>query len=146
MSTVRKLLQDVSQSLISIHPGATVFTALEVMNDHDIGALLVIAGNQLVGILTERDHARKVALRGRVPRSTFVDEIMTQVEDVHSVTPFTSLEECLAKMDNYKVRHLPVIEEGDVVGIISIRDVVHGIVKQQIFLLEQFENYMSGST
>lgn len=147
MSTVRSLLKTIGQKeVLSIEPRAGVLDAIRKMRDHKIGALLVMEKGDFQGIVTERDYAWKVELDGRSAHETPVREIMTPASYVHTVTPFTTLEECLALMNSYHIRHLPVVENGKVVGIISIRDVVQGIVEHQIFLLQQFQGYISGRT
>lgn len=146
MSTVRTLLDKIKQGgVYSIPPDAPVMKALELMAEKQIGALLVMDGEECVGIFTERDYARKGEVQGRSAGKTAVRALMTP-EPIHSVSSFTQLEECLATMDNYKIRHLPVREDGKIVGMISIRDVVHGIVEHQIFLEQQFRSYITGQT
>lgn len=147
MSTVRSLLDDIKQSgVFNIAPDSTVFDAIKSMQDNEVGALLVMEGDEFVGIVTERDYTWKVELEERTAKNTLVNQIMTpDSAEFSKVSPFTSLEECLALMDEHKIRHLPVMEDGKVVGIISIRDVVHGFVLHQTFLAQQFLEWMSGS-
>jgi CBS domain-containing protein len=127
----------------SISRDASVYQALELMEDKNIGAVLVMDGDSLVGILSERDYARKVDLKGRSGQNTAVDEIMTR--RVVYVYPEQTAEECMALMTDKRVRHLPVIENDDVVGVISIGDVVKAIISEQEFLIEQLEHYITGS-
>lgn len=143
MTTVRQLLQAKEGVLWSVSPDTTVYDALKLMADKNIGALLVLEGSALVGIFSERDYARKVILKGKTSKETFVKEIMTP--DVLYVRPNQSIEECMALMTNKRVRHLPVLEENKVLGVISIGDVVKAIISEQEFTIHQLENYITGS-
>lgn len=143
MTTVRQLLQAKEGALWSVSPDTTVYDALKLMADKNIGALLVLEGSALVGIFSERDYARKVILKGKTSKETFVKEIMTP--DVLYVRPNQSIEECMALMTNKRVRHLPVLEENKVLGVISIGDVVKAIISEQEFTIHQLENYITGS-
>jgi CBS domain-containing protein len=144
MKTVRQLLEGKGDNVWSIHPDATVYEALTLMADKNIGAVLVIdERDNLVGILSERDYARKVILRGRLSRDTLVHEIMT--ERVVYVRPDQSIEDCMALMTDKRIRHLPVVDEGQVSGVISIGDVVKAIISEQEFVIEQLENYITGT-
>ena len=142
MQTVRDLLQAKGRAAWSIGPQSTVYDALQLMADKDVGALLVLDDGRLVGVFSERDYARKIILKGRSSRETAVREIMT--ERVISVRPEQTIAECMALMTNHRIRHLPVLEAGQVSGIISIGDVVKAIITQQEFTIEQLENYISG--
>jgi CBS domain-containing protein len=121
------------KELLSIPPDAAVIQALDAMREAKVGALLVMEGEKLVGIVTERDYAWKVELESKKAATTKVAEIMTPVEKVISVNTFTSLEDCLNRMDENHIRHLPVIDKGVLLGMISSRDVMGGIVRSQIF-------------
>jgi CBS domain-containing protein len=143
MNTVRQLLQTKGPAAWSIGPEATVYDALNLMAEKDVGALLVLDGGQLVGVISERDYARKVVLRGKASRETPVREIMT--ERVVYVRPDQTLEDCMALMTNKRVRHLPVLEGDRLLGVISIGDVVKAIISEQEFMIEQLENYITGS-
>lgn len=124
--------------VISIGPDDTVLTALEVMAKHNIGAVVVLdAGGSLAGILSERDYARKVELRGGTARSTRVSEIMTA--EVVTVAPATSIAECNALMHRHRVRHLPVVEQGRVVGVLSSRDVLDEVVAEEAKQIQELE-------
>lgn len=142
MKTVSQLLQQKGYNIWSIAPDATVYDALELMADKNIGAVLVMDGENLVGILSERDYARKVILKARFSRDTLVREIMT--EKVVCVRPDQSVEECMALMTAKRIRHLPVTEGSKVIGVISIGDAVKAVISEQEFIIEQLENYISG--
>lgn len=128
--------------LWSITPEATVFEALEVMAQKDIGALVVVKDDKLVGIFSERDYARKVILKGLSSKTTTVGELMTK--DVYTVSPETTFQECLAVTTENHFRHLPVMENGKLVGIITIGDIVKVIITDQQNLIDQMENYIEG--
>ena len=143
MKTVRELLRNKGYHVWSIGPDATVYEALTLMAGKDVGALLVLDNaGQLVGILSERDYARKIVLKGKTSRETPVREIMT--EKVVWVRPDQTIEECMALMTNKRIRHLPVQEEGRLLGVISIGDVVKDIISEQEFVIAQLENYITG--
>jgi CBS domain-containing protein len=124
-------------------PDAMVYDALKLMAEKNIGAVLVMDANRIVGILSERDYARKVILHGKSSKDTPVQEIMTQ--RVVYVRPEQTAEECMALMTDKRVRHLPVLEDDQVVGVISIGDVVKNIISEQEFIIEQLERYISGT-
>ncbi|MBI2502375.1 MAG: CBS domain-containing protein [Candidatus Latescibacteria bacterium] len=142
MSTVRELLQGKGGQIWSIAPNASVYRALELMAEKNIGALLVMEAGKLVGIITERDYARKVILQGRSSRTTAVDELMTPL--VYYVGPDHTVEECMALMTTKRVRHLPAMEKGEVVGIVSIGDVVKSIITEQASTIRHLEQYITG--
>jgi CBS domain-containing protein len=132
-----------TSALWSIAPEATVFEAIKLMADKNIGSLLVLAGGKLAGVFTERDYTRKIALQGKHSKETRVAEIMTGA--VVTVTPDDSVEECMRLMTNHRVRHLPVVEGANVVGIVSIGDLVNWTISTQNAHIEQMEQYISGS-
>lgn len=140
MKTVRQLLQGKSRGLCTIGPGASVLDALKLMADQNIGALLVVENDQLVGIVSERDYARKVILLGRSSHDTPVREIMTG--RAICVQPGNSVEECMALMTDKRVRHLPVIENEKLLGVLSIGDLVKETISEQRFMIEQLESYI----
>lgn len=143
MKTLKQILAEKSRPLALVAPGDTVFHALTVMAEHDVGALLVLDGEQLVGIFSERDYARKIALLGRNSRNTPVREIMS--DRVAYVSPTTSLDECRALMTERHFRHLPVLnDDGSVAGMISIGDLVKETISTQRFIIEELERYISG--
>ena len=140
--TLRQLLQSKGGAAWSVPSTSTVFDALQSMAEKNVGALLVIDNEKLVGIISERDYARKVALRGKSSKETPVKEIMT--EKVVYVRPDESIEECMAVMTEKHIRHLPVIDAGVLIGVISIGDVVRAVIAEQKFIIAQLENYISG--
>ncbi|GIW30441.1 MAG: inosine-5-monophosphate dehydrogenase [Meiothermus sp.] len=142
-STVRQLLLAKGNTVYAIPPEATVFEALERMAAYDVGALMVMKGDQLVGIFSERDYARKIILMGRISKETRVEEVMTS--DLITVTPEATMADCMNLMTSHRIRHLPVLEEGRLVGVISIGDVVKAIMTQQEFMIAELESYITGS-
>ena len=141
--TVRQLLQSKGHDVHSLEPRATVYEALRMMADQNVGALLVREGERLVGIFSERDYARKVILRGKSSRETPVEDVMTS--DVISVTPDQTLGDCMELMTDKRIRHLPVMEDGRLIGVISIGDVVKAVISEQEFLIEQLQSYITGA-
>ena len=143
MKTLKQLLADKQRQLAVVTPKDTVFHALSVMASHDVGALMVMEGEQLVGIFSERDYARKIILQGKSSKETLVSEIMS--DKVAYVTPDTSLDECMALMTEKHFRHLPVLDDDNhVLGIISIGDLVKETISSQQFLIAELEKYISG--
>lgn len=140
--TVSHLLASKGKAIWAIHPDETVFTALQFLAEKNVGALVVMDGEHLVGILSERDYARKVMLRGKSSMDTPVREIMTT--KVITVLPSHTLGACMEQMTHHRIRHLPVVENGEVIGLISIGDLVKAMLQQQEFFLEQLENYIIG--
>ena len=143
MTTVREMLRNKGHEVWSIGCDVPVYDALQLMAEKNIGAVLVMDGDRLGGILSERDYARKVTLQGKSARDTSVGEIMT--ERVVYVSPEQNTEECMALMTDKRVRHLPVLEDDQVVGVISIGDVVKAIISHQEFMIEQLERYITGT-
>lgn len=143
MLMVGHLLEDKGRQVWSVQVDSTVFEALRVMAHKDIGALLILDGESVVGILSERDYARKIALEGRASRYTPVTDIMSR--QVLSVSPRHTVHECMALMTAHKVRHLPVLEHGRVLGMISIGDLVKSIIAEQEFVIEQMTHYIAGT-
>jgi CBS domain-containing protein len=141
MLIVRQLLEQKGYDVWSVSPEITVYEALELMADKDIGAVLVFDGDELVGIFSERDYARKVALAGKSSRKMQVQEAMTG--RVFGVRPDHSVEGCMGLMTDKHVRHLPVLENGRVIGVISIGDVVKGIITEQANTIHHLENYIT---
>lgn len=142
MSTVRDMIRKKGREVFSISPDATVFDALKLMSEDNSGALMVIQAGKVEGILSERDCIRKVDLMGRTSRETKVSEIMTS--KVIYVEADQPLEECMALMIDKGIRHLPVFEKGELIGIISVRDVLKEVVDVQKFLISQLEHYITG--
>jgi CBS domain-containing protein len=139
---ISSILFHKTSSLWTVAPEATVFEAIKLMAEKNIGALLVMSGGKLTGIFTERDYTRKVALHGKSSRHTQVWEILPK--EFVSVTTDDSVEECMRLMTESRVRHLPVLEGANVVGIISIGDLVNWIISAQNFAIEQMEQYIAG--
>ena len=143
MKTLRQLLADKQQTLTVVSPKDTVLHALKLMADHNIGAVLVLDGEQLVGLLSERDYARKVVLQGKTSKDASVQDIMS--DKVLYVGLDRSIAECMAIMSEKRFRHLPVLDEAQqVVGIVSIGDLVKETICEQQFIIDQLENYING--
>lgn len=143
MKTVSQLLQAKGHDIFSVPPHATVERALRLMAENNVGALLVLEGSELRGIFSERDYARKVFLKGRSSRDTPVRDIMTT--RVYYIELNRTIEDCMALMTDKRIRHLPVFDGDTLVGVISIGDVVKAIISEQEFLIEQMENYITGT-
>ena len=141
MTTVQRLLQNKGHTVWSISPDVSVFEAVQLMADKRVGALMVVDRNELVGVISERDYAREIVLKDRVSRDTPVSAIMTQ--RVLYVRPQQTLEECMALMTEKHLRHLPVLDNGRLVGVVSMRDVVKDLIAEKEFLIEQMENYIT---
>ena len=142
MQTVEGILSKKGSAVRSVAPDDTVLHALGVMAEHDIGGVVVLDGEKLVGILTERDYARRVVLLGRASRDVPVSEIMTS--HVCCVSPDRTVDECMALMTDKRIRHLPVLDHKKVVGLISIGDVVKATIAEQEFEIAQLNSYISG--
>jgi CBS domain-containing protein len=142
MKTVRHVLDEKGREIWSIRPADSVYSAIELMANKAVGALLVMEGDSLEGIVSERDYARKVILQGRSSRETTVEEIMTP--RVICIGPESSVEDAMALMTEKRVRHLPVVVEGRVDGVISIGDVVRGVISEREFQIELLEKYIQG--
>lgn len=142
MKTVDNLLKKKGSQIWAIGPDASIYEAVSMMAEKGIGALLVMEGEQLNGIISERDYARKVILAGKSSRQTPVREIMTTA--VLCAKLEQSVEQCLALMTDKRIRHLPVADAGKVVGLVSIGDLVKEIIAEQQFIIEQLEHYIAG--
>ena len=141
MKPVSELLRSRNTTLWHVKPEDTVFDALKVLAEHEVGALMVMERGRLVGILSERDYTRKVALQGRNSKETTVAEIMTR--DVVVVTPQTRTRDCMALMSQRKIRHLPVVDGGSVLGMISIRDILDDIIADHELTIAQLQSYIA---
>lgn len=141
MKRVREILNDKGAQVWSIAPDRTVFDALKLMGEKEIGALTVVDANTLVGIISERDYARKVILKGKTSRETLIHEIMSR--GVISATPDQTVQECLSIMTERRIRHLPVLAAGQLVGIVSIGDLVKALIAEQQFMIAQLESYIT---
>ena len=136
-TTIRHMLQVKGHDLWSVSPDTSVFDALRMMSDKDVGALIIIKGDQMVGIMSERDYARKVVLLGKTSRDTKVSEIMST--NVYTIHPDQTVEEAMEIMNNKHIRHLPVVEGGKILGLISIGDVVKAIIYKQREAIKDLE-------
>jgi len=143
MINIRHILQEKGNEIWSVTPQTSVLNALKLMADKNIGALVVLEGDKLVGIFSERDYARKVILKGKASKDTAVQEIMTSV--IVTVRPSHTVEECMELMTDKRVRHLPVIEEDRLLGVISIGDVVKALISDKEFMIKQLEHYITGT-
>ncbi|MBX0331913.1 CBS domain-containing protein [Pontibacter sp. HSC-14F20] len=142
MGTVRHILQKKGNRVISISPESTVYSALETMVAQNVGALIVMDQGKFSGIFTERDYARKVILKGKASRDTLVREIMSAHPVV--VTPDTTIDQCMALMTEKYIRHLPVMENQQLVGLVSIGDIVKCMIDEQKCIIEDLEHYITG--
>jgi CBS domain-containing protein len=142
MTTVRRILDQKGHQVWFVHPDDTVYDAIKMMADKNVGALVVLDGSKMVGIVTERDYARNVFLKGRASPQTPVSEIMER--NVVCVEPDKSIEECMAIMSAKRVRHLPVINDGELLGIVSIGDLVKSIIGDREFAIEQLDITSAG--
>jgi CBS domain-containing protein len=142
MKTVAELLRAKPARVVKVRPEQSVLEAIKILASEDVGAAIVMTGERLAGIMSERDYTRKVILQGRSSSSTRVEEIMTA--NVVCVSPRTKARECMALMTEKQIRHLPVVDDGRVVGMVSIRDIVSDIIADQDFTIEQLEHYISG--
>jgi CBS domain-containing protein len=140
--TISAILREKGAAIHSIGPNATVYEAIQTMADRNIGALLVMEGDRLLGIVSERDYTRKIALKGKQSKQTPVSEIM--FSPVISATEESSVEECMRLMTEHRIRHLPILEMGKVVGVVSIGDLINWIIKTQREALNSLEDYISG--
>ena len=141
MGKVRNIIQTKGNSVFSVSSNITVYNALELMLEKSIGALLIVDNGKFVGIFTERDYARKLILKGKSSKETLIREVMT--EHPITVTLDNSIEECMKIMSDKKIRHLPVMENEKLVGIISVGDVVKFIIEEQKFIIENLEQYIT---
>ena len=140
--TIGAILSKKGTDVYSIAPGATVFEAIEMMDAKNVGALLVLEGEKVVGIISERDYTRKVALKGKSSRQTPVKEILSS--SVITASPAHTIEDCMRLMTENRVRHLPILDSDKVAGIVSIGDLVNWIISAQSVAIDQLENYISG--
>jgi CBS domain-containing protein len=142
MKLVKQLLEVKGHDVLSIGPDASVLDAVKLMAEKGVGALTVMEGTRMVGVVTERDYARKIILKGRSSDTTTVGEVMTS--EVITTSGSGSVEQCMNVMTNSRIRHLPVVDDGVVTGIISIGDLVKAVIADQKEEIEQLEHYISG--
>jgi CBS domain-containing protein len=140
MKPVSELLKTMPARAHTISPDKSVFEALQLLAQHEVGALVVMEGGKMVGVVSERDYTRKIALQGKSSKDTRVAEIMTT--NVFTVTPSTRTRECMALMSQRRIRHLPVVEGDTVLGMISIRDLMDDIIRDHEATIEQLQNYI----
>ncbi|MEP7238811.1 MAG: CBS domain-containing protein [Ferruginibacter sp.] len=143
MATVKNILDTKGNAIFTIDPGTTVYHALELMVEKNVSALLVMENDKLAGIFTERDYARKVVLKGKSSRETAIGDIMTS--NLITVNSASSIDECMELMTGKYIRHLPVVDDEKLSGIISIGDVVRTIIKEQKSIIGHMEQYIAGS-
>jgi CBS domain-containing protein len=141
--TITWILKNKSGAIWSIAPDATVYDALALMAEKEVGALLVLSAGMLVGIISERDYARKIILQGRGSRDTTVQEIMTGT--MFTVTPEDTIDECMRVVTRHHVRHLPVLDQGKLVGLISIGDLVNAIISEQARTIDHLHTYIGAN-
>jgi CBS domain-containing protein len=141
--TITWILKNKSGAIWSIAPDATVYDALALLAEKEVGALLVLSAGKLVGIISERDYARKIILQGRGSRDTTVQEIMTGT--MFTVTPADTVEECMRIVTHHHVRHLPVLDQGKLVGLISIGDLVNAIISEQARTIDHLHTYIGAN-
>lgn len=143
MTTVRNILQTKGAEVWSVEPETPVMNALRIMDEKNIGALVVARGGSVLGILSERDYARKLVLKGKATSDATVQDLMTPT--VITVTPSQSMDRCMELMTSKRIRHLPVVENEKLIGLISIGDVVKAVISEKEFLIKQLENYITGA-
>lgn len=141
--TITWILRNKSGRVFSIAPDATVYDALTLMAEKEVGALMVLSVGKLVGIISERDYARKIILQGRSSRETTVQEIMTG--DMFTVTPDDTIDECMRIVTHHHIRHLPVLDQGKLVGVISIGDLVNAIIVEQARMIDHLHTYIGAN-
>ncbi len=142
MIKVKRILKEKGSEIFSVSPDTLVFDALKLMAEKDVGALLVMDNDKMIGLFSERDYARKVILRGKSSKKSFVSEFMTK--RIYYCSPESTSRECLALMTEKRARHLPVLDEGNLVGMISIGDVVNKIILDQKHTIKHLEDYITG--
>ena len=142
MQTIKAFLHSSPRAICSVQPNQTVWEALHVLAENNIGALLVMEGTQMVGIFSERDYARRVELKDRLTRETRVRDVMTS--EFITISPDQKMHECMQIMTDNRIRHLPVMKDGQVLGMVSIGDVLLVMISEQKQLIEQLQSYISG--
>jgi CBS domain-containing protein len=142
MKSVKDILDTKGHDICSVHADDTVFDAVKLMAEKSIGSLLVMDGDKLVGIITERDYARKIILEDRSSRQSTVGEVMTR--KVLCIAPERTIDECMALMTDKRARHLPVVDHKRVIGVVSIGDLVKAMISEQKILIDQLQHYISG--
>lgn len=143
MNRVRDILKEKGSDVCTINPTATVYQGLQLMAEKDVGAVLIMDNSKLLGIFTERDYARKVILQGKSSLTTPIKELM--VSDILYVSPRDKIDDCMAIMSDKHLRHLPVMDKGELVGLVSMRDVVDHLIQHKNFKIKELEKYITGS-
>lgn len=143
MTTIRQILEKKGHEIAAVGPGETVYRALQMLAEHDIGALLVVDGERLLGIFSERDYARKVILEGRSSLDTPIRDVM--VTSLVTAAPDELVDHCMSVMTDKRIRHLPVLDDGKLVGLVSIGDLVKSVIDEQKSTIDQLVDYVSGS-
>lgn len=143
MNTIGHLLKSKDKNILSVEPKATVFEALQIMSENNVGALLVIHNGKLVGIFSERDYARKIILKGKQSKDTSVSELMTK--DVLYINPQSTIQDCMVLMSAKHIRHMPVLEDDKLIGIVTIGDIVKQIISDQKTTIQELEQYITGA-
>ena len=141
MGKVRNILQSKNEVIFTVLPDTTVYRAIELMCQKNIAAIIIEENGKLSGIFTERDYARKVVLKGKSSKATLIRELMTL--DPFTVTPESTIEECMGLMNDKRIRHLPVVENGKLLGVISVGDLIRFIIEEQRTIIEHLENYIT---
>ena len=141
MGKVRNILQSKNESIFTVGPDITVYRAIELMCQKNIGAIIIEDDGRLAGIFTERDYARKVVLKGRSSKDTLVSELMTR--DPFTVNSDTSVDDCMALMNDKHIRHLPVVDKGTIMGVVSVGDIIRFMIDEQRTIIEHLENYIT---
>ena len=142
MQTIKAFLERAPRDICSVRPEQTVWEALQILADNNVGALVVMQGTQMVGIFSERDYARRVELKGRLTRDTQIRDVMTA--EFITIKPEQQMDECMQIMTDNRIRHLPVMKDGQLVGMVSIGDVLLVMISEQKQLIEQLQSYISG--
>jgi CBS domain-containing protein len=143
MNCVSDVLKEKGSDVCIISPTSTVYQGLQLMAEKDVGAVLIMENRELIGIFTERDYARKVILHGKSSLTTPIKELM--VKDILYVSPSDTIDDCMAIMSDKHLRHLPVMQDGELVGLVSMRDVVHHLIQHKNFKIKELERYITGS-
>jgi CBS domain-containing protein len=141
MGKVRDILQSKKERLFTVGPGITVYEAIELMCEKNIAAVLITENERLAGIFTERDYARKVVLKGKSSKATLLGELMSQ--NPHTISPENTVEECMKVMNKKMIRHLPVVDNENLVGVISVGDIIRFMLEEQRCIIEHLENYIT---
>ncbi len=141
MGKVRNILQSKNESIFTVGPDITVYRAIELMCEKNIGAIIIEDYGRLAGIFTERDYARKVVLKGRSSKDTLVSELMSR--DPFTVNSDTSVDDCMALMNDKHIRHLPVVDKGTIMGVVSVGDIIRFMIEEQKTIIEHLENYIT---